>query len=227
MAKGIAYVLRNRDVPEPEREEFLQQLEASLDKLMGIVDEILTIAELDRGTLALNVQLVDLAPLLRHLAEEAARRYPRHRIEHQVPDPCTALADPGRISEVVRQLLDNACRYSPPHETVSLRARVLDEGVLVSVTDHGLGMAREVLSRAFEEPFSTGERVLRKERAGVGLGLHLARQLVVQHGGVMWADPLPSGGTRVSFCIPADRGQRMSAPPLLAAEASAEPRART
>lgn len=223
VAKGIAYVLRNRDVPEPERAEFLQQLEASLDKLMGIVDEILTIAELDRGTLALNVQRVDLAPLLRHLAEEAARRYPQHRIEHQVPDPVTALADPGRISEVVRQLLDNACRYSPPHETVSLRARVLDEGVLVTVTDHGLGMAREVLSRAFDEPFSTGERVLRKERAGVGLGLHLARQLVVQHGGVMWADPLPSGGTRVSFCIPADRGQRVTAPPLFAPDVPAEP----
>ncbi len=218
VAKGIAYVLRNRDVPEPEREEFLHQLEASLDKLMGIVDELLTIAELDRGTLVLNRQQVDLAPLLRHLAEEAARRYPEHRIEHRVPDPLLAMADPGRISEVVRQLLDNACRYSPPHESVSLQARVLEEGVVVSVTDHGLGMAREVLSRAFDEPFSTGERVLRKERAGVGLGLHMARQLVTQHGGVLWADPLPSGGTRVSFCLPTDRGGRVTAPPLLAPE---------
>ncbi|HXF37803.1 MAG TPA: hybrid sensor histidine kinase/response regulator [Actinomycetota bacterium] len=223
VAKGIAYVLRNRDVPDPEREEFLHQLEASLDKLMGIVDEILTIAELDRGTLALNLQQVDLAPLLRHLAEEAARRYPEHRIDHRVPDPLPAMADPGRISEVVRQLLDNACRYSPPHESVSLQARVLEEGVVVSVTDHGLGMAREVLSRAFEEPFSTGERVLRKERAGVGLGLHMARQLVAQHGGVLWADPLPSGGTRVSFCLPADRGQRVMAPPVLAPEAPRTP----
>jgi signal transduction histidine kinase len=48
----------------------------------------------------------------------------------------------------------------------------------------------------------TAENVLRKERAGLGVGLHLARQLVVMHGGVMSADPLPAGGSRVRFCIP-------------------------
>ena len=57
---------------------------------------------------------------------------------------------------------------------------------------------RDVLQKAFREPFVTGEEILRKERAGLGLGLHLARQLVVLHGGIMWADPLPSGGTRVA-----------------------------
>ena len=51
MAKGIAYVLRNPSVPAEEREQFLAQLQSSLDKLMGIVDEIITIAELERGTL--------------------------------------------------------------------------------------------------------------------------------------------------------------------------------
>ncbi len=219
VAKGIAYVLKNRDVPETERREFLAQLEGALEKLMGIVDEILTIADLDRGTLTLNLARVDLAPILRHAALDTARRYPDHEITTAVPEPLLALADGPRIAEVTRQLLDNACRFSPPGETVSLQARVLEEGVVVSVTDHGLGMSRDVLARAFQEPFSTGEGVLRKERAGVGLGLHMARQLVAQHGGVMWADPLPGGGTRASFCIPAARGQRVSEPPSLPPEA--------
>jgi hypothetical protein len=70
------------------------------------------------------------------------------------------------------------------------------------VQDQGEGILREVVARAFDEPFSTGEAILRKERAGAGLGLHMARKLVVEHGGVIWADPLPGGGTRVSFCIP-------------------------
>ena len=61
---------------------------------------------------------------------------------------------------------------------------------------------RTVARRSFDEPFSTGEGVLRKEKAGVGVGLHLARQLVVEHGGTLWTDPLPGGGTRASFCIP-------------------------
>ena len=70
------------------------------------------------------------------------------------------------------------------------------------MTDTGEGLHREIATRAFHEPFVIGEDILRKERAGLGLGLHLARQLVVLHGGIMWAEPLPSGGTRVAFCIP-------------------------
>ena len=78
----------------------------------------------------------------------------------------------------------------------------MSEGIVVSVTDRGEGLDRTVAKRSFDEPFSTGEGVLRKEKAGVGVGLHLARQLVVEHGGTLWTDPLPGGGTRASFCIP-------------------------
>jgi signal transduction histidine kinase len=88
----------------------------------------------------------------------------------------------------------------------------MDEGVLVSVTDRGEGVLRETVSKAFEEPFSAGEDILRKERAGAGIGLHLARQLVIGHGGILWADPLPAGGTRVSFVIPAHAGDRVVKP---------------
>jgi len=85
---------------------------------------------------------------------------------------------------------------------VHVSARSMSEGIVVSVTDRGEGLDRTVAKRSFDEPFSTGEGVLRKEKAGVGVGLHLARQLVVEHGGTLWTDPLPGGGTRASFCIP-------------------------
>ena len=90
---------------------------------------------------------------------------------------------------------------------------MLDEGVVVVVTDHGEGLDRSLAMKAFEQPFSTGEATLRKEKAGVGVGLHLARKIILEHGGVMWSDPLPGGGTRVSFCIPLHEGQRLAAPP--------------
>jgi signal transduction histidine kinase len=119
---------------------------------------------------------------------------------------------------VLRHLIDNACRYSPEAGSVSIRARAMDEGAVVSITDRGEGMQRELVNRAFDEPFSVGEATIRKERAGVGLGLHMARKLVIEHGGVMWADPLPAGGTRVSFCLPVRSGQAMTRPPELPAE---------
>jgi signal transduction histidine kinase len=218
VAKGIAYVLRNRGITQDEREEFLDKLNESLEKLMMIVDEMLTIAELEQGTLALRLTEVDLAPLIRHAADEAHRHYPAVEIQRLVPEHLPALADPVRISEVIRQLLDNACRYSPEERPVTLRARTVDEGVVVSVTDRGQGMARDVVTQAFNEAFTTGEDVLRKERSGIGIGLHMARRLVLQHGGIIWADPLPAGGTRVAFCLPAHRGERILTPPKLGNE---------
>ena len=217
VAKGIAYVLRNPSVPEHERADFLSQLQSSLDKLMAIVDEIITIAELERGTFELNLAEVDLAPLVRHAVDEVRLAYPSVPVETSIGDSLYAIADGARIGGVVRELLDNACRYSPQGHPVELTARSLDEGVVVMITDRGEGLDRAVATQSFDEPFSTGESTLRKEKAGVGVGLHLARQMVLEHGGILWADPIPGGGTRAAFCIPSQAGQRLATPPAGAA----------
>jgi signal transduction histidine kinase len=220
VAKGIAYVLKNRGIPEEEQQEFLAKLESSLEKLMMLVDEMLTIADLDRGTLSLKVADIDLAPLLQHAAAEIGRQYPDIEIEAQIAPSLLASADPVRIAEVTRQLLDNACRYSPEDEAVELRARSMSEGVVVSITDHGRGVERQLVQQAFNEPFSTSEDILTKERDGAGVGLHMARRLIRQHGGIIWADPLPAGGTRISFCVPSRSGDQVTGPPGLGDEAS-------
>jgi signal transduction histidine kinase len=215
VAKGILYVLKHRGIGDEERAEFISKLEGALDKLMTLVDELLTIAELDRGTLSLQLADIDLVPVLRHAVDEMSRRYPTVAIEATIPAQLHAMADHARIAEVVRQLLDNGCRYSSEGDAVQLLARTMAEGVVVSITDHGQGIDREVVIRAFNEPFSTGEEILTKERSGIGLGLHMARQLVLQHSGIIWADPLPAGGTRVSFCLPDSRGARVTSQPTL------------
>jgi signal transduction histidine kinase len=218
VAKGIAYVLKNRGIPPDEEDEFIGQLEASLEKLSMLIEEMLIVADMDRGTLSLELTDLDLAPLLRQVADEIGRQYPDVTIEREIPQTLPGAADPMRFAEIIRQLLDNACRYSPEGVAVQLKGRPMDEGVVVSITDHGEGMARRTASRAFEEPFSAGEDILRKERAGAGVGLHMARQLVVQHGGILWADPIPSGGTRVSFVIPTTPGERVERPADLDAD---------
>jgi len=218
VAKGIAYVLKNRELPDTERREFVGQLESSLEKLMRIVDGMLQLAELDRGGVSLHLESADIVPVIHRTIDEVANRYPQIEIERNLPDALVAMADTGRIAEVTKQLLDNACRFSPPDQPVTVRGRVLDEGVIVSITDRGQGLQREVATRAFNEPFSTGEETLRKERAGIGLGLHLARKLVAQHGGIIWADPLPGGGTRVSYCLPTEAYQKVTRRPELGSE---------
>ncbi len=202
VAKGIAYVLRNPSVGDGEREEFLDQLQGSLDKLMNIVDGIITMSELERGTFQLELGETDLAETVRRTVAVARAQHPSVPIEASIAPELHTVADESRLESVIGELLDNACRYSPEGAVVEVSARAMSEGIVVSITDRGEGLDRTVAKRSFEEPFSTGEGVLRKEKSGVGAGLHLARQLVVEHGGTLWTDPLPGGGTRAAFCIP-------------------------
>jgi signal transduction histidine kinase len=213
VAKGIAYVLRNPSIGDDERAEFTTQLQNALDKLMGIVDEVITIAELERGTFELHLTRLDLAPLLRDAIDDVRRQYPEVPFDVSVSGHLPANVDAPRISSVMRELLDNACRYSPAGAVVEVHARYLDEGAVVTITDRGEGLHRAVATQSFEEPFTTGEDILRKEKSGVGVGLHLARQLVVEHGGILWTDPLPGGGTRASFCLPAG-AEALTVPPI-------------
>ena len=141
-------------------------------------------------------------PAVRRAVAVARAQHPSVSIEASIAPELHTVADEARLESVIGELLDNACRYSPEGAPVEVSARAMSEGIVVSITDRGEGLDRTVARRSFEEPFSTGEGVLRKEKSGVGAGLHLARQLVMEHGGTLWTDPLPGGGTRAAFCIP-------------------------
>jgi hypothetical protein len=182
--------------------EFLRLVEEAADKLTAMVDNLVTLSEMERGTLRLDLRPSDMAQLVREGAEQAGATYPDVTVEISVPSSIPATVDADRLREAVRQLVDNACRYSAPGETVRVRARLGDEGIAVHVSDRGRGLRRDTVRAAFGQPFTPGEDILRKERAGLGMGLNLARSLVALHGGIMWAEPLPGGGTRVAFTLP-------------------------
>ncbi|MDP9341077.1 MAG: ATP-binding protein [Actinomycetota bacterium] len=202
IVKGITHLLRERKLSEDDAAEFLKRMDKAVDRLTALVEEILAIADLDRDNVTFHLARSDLTALLMEVTERLGQKYSQVRLIEDMGDRVVAVVDPARISEAIAQLVDNACRYSQPGSSVTVRLRQVDEGILFSVMDRGLGLRRDVASLAFSEPFVTGEEILRKERAGVGLGLHLARRLILLHGGILWADPLPGGGTRVSFCIP-------------------------
>ena len=167
VAKGIAYVLKNRGIPEDEQHEFLGQLEASLEKLMMLVDEMLTIADLDRGTLSLKVSEVDLAPILRHVADE---------IEPPVPGRHDRTGDPRNAPRRRPTRAVHRGRPAAAGQCLPLLAR--GRGRSAQAPPDGRGRRRVdhrprcrawragPPRRPFSEPFSAGEDILRKERAG-------------------------------------------------------------
>ena len=154
----------------------------------------------------------DRRPGPRHAHAEAHRGRPRRRSSPTSPTRSRASTRsveirrdvPDRLVGARRPRPDRRGRPAAARQRVPLLARRTVRGAQGRARcpraswsrspTAGQGIRRDVVAKAFNEPFTAGEDILRKERAGAGVGLHMARQIVLQHGGIMWADPAPGGG---------------------------------
>jgi signal transduction histidine kinase len=168
--------------------------------LARLVDDLGTLAHSERGTLGLRKEPTDLGVLLgdaaRALASEAAERGIAVQVE-EAPDLPLLEVDPLRIREVVVNLVANAVRHSDTGATVLVTAARRERDVVVRVRDTGPGIAAEELPKVFER-FHKGAR-----SRGSGLGLPIARNLVLAHGGEIAVESEAGRGTTVSFTLPA------------------------
>ncbi len=202
--KGYSTALLMEDVtfsPETQR-EFLQFIDAECDVLETLIHDFLESAIIDAGMMRLEMQPVKLPPLLKGVVDDIARRTQIHRFVVDFSKRFPILdADPDRIAQVLRNLLDNAVKYSPDGGLIVVRGEVREEEVVISVADQGVGLTPEHLNRLFEEYFRARSGPARHV-AGTGLGLRIARAIVESHGGRIWAESQLGVGTTFYFTLP-------------------------
>jgi PAS domain S-box-containing protein len=200
---GFAETLQRGDVDfsEHERETFLRHIAAESERLIGIVDDLLSVARLEAGTLALELAPTDVADAVREaVAAAETRGNGRHRYRVDVePSDLAVRADREKLGQVLANLLDNAVTYSPEGGTISVSARGRSRAVEITVADHGIGIAEPDQQRVFAKFF-------RSERApaglGSGLGLFLVRGLVTAMGGRVWLESEEGRGSRFTVELP-------------------------
>jgi signal transduction histidine kinase len=124
------------------------------------------------------------------------------------PDLPWIVADPARVGQVLRNLLNNALTSTPPGGEIRVSARRVDSQVEVSVQDTGVGIAPEHLPFVFER-FYRADRSRTRLTGGAGLGLAIVKQLVEAHGGRVSIDSHPGKGTTVTFTSPAANGREV------------------
>jgi two-component system sensor histidine kinase KdpD len=201
---ATALTLNEAAVDLATRREFLRVIEEETDKLQKLIEDLLDSGRLQAGRFQVQPRVVHLAELL----EGPLSRVPAlmeqggHRLElPSVPVETAVVADPGRVEQVLYNLLDNAARYAPPDTPMEIGITVGDGQVAISVTDHGPGIPPEELEHIFE-PFYRGTSARRVGAGGTGLGLAICKGIVEAHGGRLWAESVLGRGTAFFFTLP-------------------------
>jgi signal transduction histidine kinase len=187
--------------PETQQ-EFLQIIDSECDVLTDLIHDLLESSVIDAGLLRLELEPVMLPRLMASVVNDLARQARKHRMVVDFPPAFPIVdADPRRITQVLRNLLDNAVKYSPQGGMIVIRGQVQDAQVVVSIADQGVGIAPEHLNRLFEKFFRV-ESGVGRHVVGSGLGLPIALNIVESHGGRVWAESKPGEGSTFYFTLP-------------------------
>jgi signal transduction histidine kinase len=182
--RGFAQMLQLDGVPEDKRAHAILAIEARAGQLAGIVDRLLMSSRIDAGRIDLDLDLIDVAPIVRERAralEGATGRLVVVDIGAGLP---RVYADPDAVTTVIDHLLDNAVKYSPDGGSlaVSVRRDPRSDAVVLAVADRGVGMTAEQLEHCFERFWQAESSDVRRF-GGSGIGLYIVRSLVEGMGG--------------------------------------------
>ncbi len=186
---------------------YLGEIGADLDALDRLVEEILTAARLDLaarpGGLPVHRERLDLSRLIAVAAERFRAEHPARALEVDLDPGLPAIdGDPTLLGRLLRNLLDNAHKYSEVADPVTVAARLCGGQAMIEVRDRGIGVDAADLPRLFT-PFFRTDRSRARGTGGVGLGLALAKRIAEAHGGTIAAESAPGKGTTVRVTLPA------------------------
>jgi len=173
------------------------------EHLLGLINDLLDISQIEAGLMELEFREVDLGDLIRSVMATASallRGKPVVMREMIAPDLPRVRADPARIRQVLLRILANAAKFTD-QGTITVRAWPEDGEVRISVSDTGVGIAPEYLERIFER-FEQGITENGRRPDGAGLGLALSKEFVEMHGGRIWVESEVGKGSTFTFTLP-------------------------
>jgi two-component system, OmpR family, sensor histidine kinase MtrB len=208
---GVAHELRNPlsalklathgSSPERGVERRLDLVRRQVVRLERMVSDILDTAQIEAGRLDVRREPVDLRQIVQNVVSLFGASSATHRVTAGVPaEHVVATCDPGRIEQVLHNLVSNAIKYSPEGGEVRVDLEPSPEGVSLSVSDRGAGIDHADVEAIFE-PFRRGG-ALRDEVSGVGLGLYVSRRIVEAHGGRIRVRSSPGKGATFEVLLP-------------------------
>jgi PAS domain S-box-containing protein len=184
--------------------DFLKVVKTNVVRLVELIDDLLDVSKAEAGEMRLRRETLDMAEVLYEVAESLYSQFTARSISLAIDVPeglPSVVADRQRMRQVVVNLVNNACKYTPDGGHVDVIARSCDDKLRVDVRDTGVGIAESARSHIFT-PFFRADNPLREQAGGTGLGLSITKTLVDLHGGDIWFESREGEGTTFSFTLP-------------------------
>jgi signal transduction histidine kinase len=192
---------RWRELSPEQRESFLALIAHETSRLAELIGDVLDTSRIESGTFSYSFEDVDLARLVRDSAAAAEHGQDEVTVEAVVREPLPVVrGDRDRLRQVLVNLIDNAVKYSPPGDRVSVKAEQSDSRVVIEVRDRGPGISREHQRLIFEK-FGRAN-VAEHAKPGTGLGLFIARSIAEAHGGALEVRSAPGRGATFRLSLP-------------------------
>jgi signal transduction histidine kinase len=199
--RGFAETLLEDDPPEDIQRNFLASIRANTLRLQKLVDDLLDLSRLESGGWRADREEVDVGAVVREIWSEFESAAGERGIEFGLEGEALVYADEQGLVQVLRNLIENAVRYTPGGG--SIRVAITEDGsqTRVAVNDTGIGVPSSALNRIFERFYRVDPARSRAE-GGTGLGLAIVRHLVHAMGGEVWAESELGQGTTIFFTLP-------------------------
>jgi signal transduction histidine kinase len=175
----------------------IDTVDKQIAKLARLASQLLDTVRLESGRLLIEMEDADLVEIARSAIQQIEVVTDRHTFTLDAPSELRIRADALRLEQVLTNLLDNAVKFSPAGGSIDVTIATDVATTVITVRDHGIGVAREHLAKLFEQFYQA-----HPNRSGLGLGLYISRHIIERHGGTMYAEAPSGPGTRFVISLP-------------------------
>lgn len=190
-----------RDLPDDDRnKKFITKTRQQVGKLSSLISDLLDVSKIQTGKLPFSYSSFNLVELLTEVTE-VMQQNTSYRIELDYEsDNILINADQQRIEQVIINLISNAIKYSPGANRIIIQASVIGDKVRVSLQDFGIGIAKDQQERIFSRFYRVEN--LAAHMSGLGIGLHISKEIINRHSGKLWVESTPGKGSIFFFELP-------------------------
>ena len=202
--KGFLEAMQDGTIPEENYADYIGIVLNETRRMVTLVNDLLDLARIESGTIKLNSEVFDINELIRRTLLTFEARLNENEMEMDVrfaQEQCTVFADPAQIGQVLRNLIDNAIKYSPKGRAISISTYSMRKTVYVTVRDNGIGIPQEDVPHVFDRFYKVEKAHTPAPQMGSGLGLSIVKRIIEQHGQSITVRSARGKGTQFTFTL--------------------------